>query len=251
MGRRAATVVATLLVAVSLAGCRSGPSDSGGTGRPTGLALGVDAGPLPAPPSPDPVIVAEAVVPSVQVFDRPGDGEAARSVASPRPSGAPAIFLVQERRDEMAKVLLPVRPAGSSGWVRLSDVTLSQHRWRIVVELAAYRLTVFQGPDVVRVETIGIGTAATPTPGGEWYTTELLRPPRADGPYGAYAFGLSGFTGTDDGPAGAFGQLGLHGTNDPSTLGRNVSLGCLRMTNEAITALATQLPLGVPVDVRR
>jgi len=110
---------------------------------------------------------------------------------------------------------------------------------------------VFQGPDVVRVETIGIGTGGTPTPGGRWYTTELLQPPSADGPYGTYAFGLSGFTGTEKGPTVAFGQLGLHGTNDPSTLGRNVSLGCLRVSNEAISALATQLPLGVPVEVLR
>ena len=150
----------------------------------------------------------------------------------------------------MAEVLLPLRPAGSTGWVRLTDIKLTQHRWRIVVELAAHRLTVFQGPDVVRVETIGIGTAGTPTPGGRWFTTELLKPPQPDGPYGPYAFGLSGFTGSDDGPTGANGQLGLHGTNDPSTLGRNVSLGCLRMSNEAISALATQLPLGVPVEIR-
>lgn len=197
------------------------------------------------------MIVAEATVPEVGVFDDPGDTTPDRTVGSPQPSGTPSVFLVLQRRSDMAEVLLPVRPAGSTGWVRLSDVTLTQHRWRIVVELSAYRLTVFQGPNVVRVETIGVGTGGTPTPGGRWYTTELLQPPKPDGPYGTYAFGLSGFTGTEDGPAGAFGQLGLHGTNDPSTLGRNVSLGCIRMSNEAISALATQLPLGVPVEVRR
>ena len=251
MGRRAATFLLTVvaLAPVALAGCRGGSTER--AGRPNSGPGVADAGPLPSPPGPDPVIVAEAVVPLVEVFDGPESTQASRRLPSPRPSGAPAVFLVLQRRSLMAEVLLPVEPSGSSGWIRLGDVKLSQHRWRIVVELAAYRLTVFQGPDVVRVETIGVGTAATPTPGGRWYTTELLRPPRADGPYGAYAFGLSGFTGTDDGPPGAFGQLGLHGTNDPSTLGRNVSLGCLRMTNEAISALATQLPLGVPVDVRR
>ena len=191
------------------------------------------------------------MVPLVEVFDQPGDpSPAPRSVPSPRPSGTATVFVVLQRRGDMAEVLLPLKPAGSSGWVKLSDVKLTQHRWRIVVELAAYRLTVFQGPDVVRVETIGIGTAGTPTPDGRWFTTELLRPPKPDGPYGPFAFGLSGFTGSEDGPSGANGQLGLHGTNDPSTLGRNVSLGCLRMSNEAITALATQLPLGVPLDIR-
>jgi len=249
MGRRAAHLVAGVAAVLAFAGCSSGSPESGG--EPSSDVVRTEAGPLPAPPQPDPVIVAEAVVPVVQVFDQPDEsGPVTRTVPAPRPSGAPTVFVVLQRRTAMAEVLLPLRPPGSSGWVRLGDVRLTQHRWRIVVELAAYRLTVFQGPDVVRVETIGIGTAGTPTPGGRWYTTELLQPPSPDGPYGTYAFGLSGFTGSEDGPAGAYGELGLHGTNDPSTLGRNVSLGCLRMSNEAISALATQLPLGVPVDVR-
>lgn len=243
-------MVAALAV-IGAVGCQGGGHETVGTRPRAGPPPRADAGPLPAPPSPEVVVVAEAAVPSVEVFDDPGDASPVRSVASPQPSGSPPVFLVLQRKADMAEVLLPVRPAGASGWVKLSDVRLTQHRWRIVVELAAFRLTVFQGPDVVRVETIGVGTAATPTPGGRWYTTELLQPPRPDGPYGTFAFGLSGFTGSPDGPAGAFGQLGLHGTNDPSTLGRNVSLGCLRMSNDAITALASQLPLGVPVDVRR
>jgi len=239
-----------VLGVLALAACANGTSDTVGT-RPGPGPQRVESGPLPGPPGADPVIVAEAALPLIEVFDEPGDtSPAPRTVTSPRASGAPTVFVVLQRKGEMAEVLLPIRPAGSSGWVKQSDVRLSQHRWRIVVELAAYRLTVFQGPDVVRVETIGIGTAGTPTPGGRWFTTELLKPPNPDGPYGSFAFGLSGFTGAEDGPAAAYGQLGLHGTNDPATLGRNVSLGCLRMSNEAISALATQLPLGVPVDVR-
>lgn len=251
MGRRAGNlVVVAVVAALALVGCSNGTDDPAGTGPRTGPPRS-DAGPLPAPPSPDPVLVAEAVVPLIEVFDQPGDpSPAPRTVTSPRASGAATVFVVQQRKGEMAEVQLPVRPSGSTGWVKLSDVKLSQHRWRMVVELAAYRLTVFQGPDVVRVETIGIGTAGTPTPGGRWYTTELLRPLTPNGPYGPFAYGLSGFSGVEDGPATAYGQLGLHGTNDPATLGRNVSLGCLRVSNEAISALATQLPLGVPVDVR-
>lgn len=250
MRRRAGFLVAGVAALLILVGCASDGRDPAGTGPRRGNER-VDAGPLPGAPSPDPVIVAEAVVPLVEVFDEPGDASPApRTVASPRPSGTAAVFVVLQRRTDMAEVLLPLRPAGTSGWVRLSDVKLTQHRWRMVVELGAHRLTVFQGPDVVRVETIAIGTAGTPTPDGRWYTTELLKPPQPDGFYGPYAFGLSGFTGSEGGPAGAYGQLGLHGTNDPSTLGSNVSLGCLRMSNDAISALATQLPLGVPVEIR-
>jgi lipoprotein-anchoring transpeptidase ErfK/SrfK len=228
-----------LAVLLLLAGCGGGGDKGASSTTVAGSPTRVDAGPLPAPPTPDPVVVATA----------DAGVTAPKTVSSPRPSGAAAVFLVTQRRGDMVEVLLPIRPSGSKGWVKAEQVEMTQHRWRIVVELGAHRLTVFQGPDVVRVETIGVGAAATKTPGGRWFTTELLQPP-SDGTYGSYAYGLSGFTGTPGGPEGAVGQLGLHGTNDPSTLGRDVSLGCIRVSNDAITALAKQLPLGVPVDVR-
>ena len=248
MHRARRLLLVSLLVAVAACSGHgkkvvAGPTTSVAVPRP-------DSSGLPAPPLPDPVVVAQAAVPSVPVFDGPSAaGPANRTVDSPRPSGAPAVFLVQQQQGDLLQVLLPTRPNGSSGWIRAADVTLTQHHWHLVVELGAHRLTVFSGSDVVRVETIGVGTQGTPTPGGRWFTTELLQPPTPDGPYGPYAYGLSGFTGAPGGTAGVDGQLGLHGTNDPSTLGKDVSLGCIRMSNDAISALATQLPLGVPVDV--
>jgi lipoprotein-anchoring transpeptidase ErfK/SrfK len=50
--------------------------------------------------------------------------------------------------------------------------------------------------------------------------------------------------------AGGDGVIGIHGTNDPSTIGRDASFGCIRMSNEAITRLATTLPIGVPVEIK-
>ena len=49
--------------------------------------------------------------------------------------------------------------------------------------------------------------------------------------------------------AGGDGVIGIHGTNDPSTLGKDVSHGCIRMSNSGITKLAKILPLGVPVQI--
>ena len=86
MGRRAALLVASFALLI-LAGCSDGTPEAGtdprsGAERPT-------AGPLPAPPSPDPVIVAEAAVPLIEVFDQPGDtSPAPRTVTSPRASGS-------------------------------------------------------------------------------------------------------------------------------------------------------------------
>ncbi|HZC98812.1 MAG TPA: L,D-transpeptidase [Actinomycetes bacterium] len=43
-------------------------------------------------------------------------------------------------------------------------------------------------------------------------------------------------------------MIGIHGTNDPSGLGKDVSHGCIRMSNTGINKLARILPLGVPVQ---
>ena len=53
---------------------------------------------------------------------------------------------------------------------------------------------------------------------------------------------LSSFDGGD-------AEIGLHGNDDASVLGDNVTHGCIRMDNAEITKLAALLPLGTPVDV--
>jgi lipoprotein-anchoring transpeptidase ErfK/SrfK len=96
-----------------------------------------------------------------------------------------------------------------------------------------------------------VGRARTPTPGGRYYTKELLRPPRPDSVYGPYAYGLSGFSNELTTFDGGDGVIGIHGTNDPAGLGQDVSHGCIRMPNAEIVKLVEQikLPLGVPVDI--
>ena len=108
----------------------------------------------------------------------------------------------------------------------------------------------YQGGTIVDVEPVGLGTRDTPTPGGSYYTKELLRPPNPNGPYGPFAYGLSGFSNVLTDFAGGDGVIGIHGTNDPSLLGHDVSHGCIRMSNAGITNLVSVLPLGVPVDIR-
>jgi lipoprotein-anchoring transpeptidase ErfK/SrfK len=60
---------------------------------------------------------------------------------------------------------------------------------------------------------------------------------------------MSGFSDVLFDFAGGDGQFGIHGTNDPSALGRDVSHGCIRMSNPGISFLARILPAGVPVRV--
>ena len=110
-------------------------------------------------------------------------------------------------------------------------------------------LKVFKGDEVILDSPIAAASANTPTPGGLYFTNMLLQPPDPNGPYGTYAYGLSGYSDTLSSFNGGPGQLGIHGTNDPSKMGQNVSNGCIRLRNQDIEKLAGILPLGVPVQI--
>ena len=43
---------------------------------------------------------------------------------------------------------------------------------------------------------------------------------------------------------------GLHGTNNPHLIGRYVSNGCIRLQNETIESLYTQIPLGTKILIQ-
>jgi lipoprotein-anchoring transpeptidase ErfK/SrfK len=203
-----------------------------------------------APPSSPTSVVAYAAVPTVGIYESPGASEPQRTLDDPQPSGSPLVFLVRERQPDWIEVLLPVRPNGSTGWVRQADVTLYEHDYAVVVELQTHRVTVFKAGETLLQEPAGIGTSNTPTPGGLYYLKELLKPPDPNGTYGPFAFGLSGFSNVLTSFQGGEGVIGLHGTNDPSGLGKDVSAGCIRIDNDAITRLAEILPLGTPVEIR-
>jgi lipoprotein-anchoring transpeptidase ErfK/SrfK len=201
---------------------------------------------------PDPYVhlVAKAVRASVPIYQEPTPATPPTTqLANPTEDGAPLVFLVQDTQPGWLRVLLPVRPNGSVGWIRSSDVTMTKHEFRILIELAAHKITVFHRDGVFMEEKIGVGRGPTPTPIGVFYTKELLQPPNPNTAYGAYAYGLSGYSNVLTDFAGGDGVVGIHGTNDPATLGTDVSHGCIRMSNAAITRLAETLPLGVPVVI--
>ena len=196
--------------------------------------------------------VAEAAVPLVAVSSTAARDDTVHTFTNPVPSGGPLVFLVEDLTDlQQFEVLLPTRPNGSFGWVDGNDVRLTRHNFAIEVRLDDFVLTVFEKERPIFETTVGVARENAPTPLGRYYTTELLRPPEPDTVYGAYAYGLSGFSDVFTSFAGGDGQLGIHGTNDPSTLGTNVSAGCIRLHNDDITQMVETLglPVGVPVDV--
>lgn len=196
-------------------------------------------------------LVAQARASTVKVYSSAKATSATGELRSPLPSGAPLVFLVQERSSGRLRVLLPVRPNESQGWIRASDVKLYQHNYRIVVSVGKHTLALYKAGKVVLRVPVGLGKTGTPTPGGVFYTKELLRPPNPKGDYGPYAFGLSGYSTVLTDFLGGDGEIGIHGTSDPNSVGKSVSHGCIRMSNANITKLARMLPLGVPVQIMR
>ena len=202
--------------------------------------------------------VAVAKLASVEVYTSPVQPEPARTLENPQPSGAAPggtytlRMLVVEDRGDWLKVLLPLRPNGSNGWIRRATVDVESHDYRAVVELGQHRITVWKGNEVLLQEPVGVGASGrTPTTKGLFYTIELYPVlPDQQSAYGPWAFALSGYSEvlTSFGDGGT-GVLGLHGTGDPSSIGRDVSNGCIRMSNSGITRLANTLPLGTPIEI--
>jgi len=196
-------------------------------------------------------LVAHARNRSIAVRSRRG-GRVERRLRARRIEGRriPLVLLVKRRRGAWLRVYLPVRPNGSTGWIRARDVRLRVNPYRVEVSLRRHRLTLWRNGRRVKTRDVGVGQAVAPTPKGRYFVTDLIKARDPAGLYGPYAFGLSAHSPVHTAFRGGRGQIGIHGTNLPQALGTDVSQGCIRVSNETIEALAGVLPLGTPVDIR-
>lgn len=247
VGLAAVAIVTVVAVAV---GGRLTTSGSTKETAPTPSAAPPTSVPTPTTTAPRPADVATTKVPVLEAFDAPGGTRVVASLSDRTDYQQPRTLLVTERQGEWLKALLPIRPNRTEGWIRLSDVTLSQNPYRITVDLGAHTVRLFKDGQELLSSPAVIGADRTPTPLGTYYVTDPvdLRT-RSGGPYGAYALGLSGFSEVLFQFNGGPGQIALHGTNNPELVGQSVSNGCVRIPNDVIVAIATQVPLGTPVVI--
>ena len=194
-------------------------------------------------------VVAEAIVPTVRVYRAPEGRRPFLRLPNPSGTGSPLVFLVRHRAAGWEQVYLPVRPDGSTGWIRDRDVRLALDPYSVQVRLSSHELVLRRRTRILARIPAGVGRSVLPTPRGRYYIVELLKQPDPAGLYGPYAFGLSAYSRVLMSFGGGPGQIGIHGTNDSSSFGRDVSHGCIRIPNAAITHLAALLPLGTPVTI--
>jgi lipoprotein-anchoring transpeptidase ErfK/SrfK len=247
----AAAAMLALVSAGLLAGALLAPAASRAPGAGAGAAAAAAGGDAYAwpPASAHSSVVANALAREVAVYKEPGDATPWHTYTNPTPQRTPLVFLVRRMRPRWVQVMLPTRPNGSVGWLRAQAVVLRADHYSVTVDLAHRRLRLRRGVRTVLRAAIGVGRAATPTPTGLYYVTELLRQPDPQGTYGPWAFALSAHSTVLSHFGGGDGQIGLHGTNDPAGVGHTVSHGCIRVRNDVISRLAAIVPLGTPVRV--
>jgi lipoprotein-anchoring transpeptidase ErfK/SrfK len=165
--------------------------------------------------------------------------------------GSPLVVLAVARTSGWLQVLLPTRPNGSTAWVRTADVKTTVPEMRVELSFDRHELRVLRTADGAELMTapVGFGSPSSPTPGGRFFVRDHFPTEGGDHPYGPFAFGLSGHSdvhmqfGTGD------GRIAIHGTNQPSSVGVNVSNGCPHVTNDVVLALVPLMPLGTPVVI--
>jgi len=185
-----------------------------------------------------------------EIFDRP-ELAAPSYVLEPATSlGSPRVFLVETGpADGWVEVSLPIRPNGSTGWVRAGALELTVLDYAIFVDLSDRRLRLEQGDETVLETEVAVGSPHNPTPTGNYFVTDIVQLADPGGPWGPFALGLSAFSDTITEFNGGDGIIGIHGTNRPASIGEPVSLGCVRVPNEIAAELAELVKLGTPVEI--
>ncbi|MDF2588639.1 MAG: ErfK/YbiS/YcfS/YnhG family protein [Anaerocolumna sp.] len=125
---------------------------------------------------------------------------------------------------------------------RLKEKNLQyqQHKkdtYSITINVANRTLTLYKNGAFYKSYTVAVGKPATPTPKGTFKIINKAINP--NGPFGARWLGLNA-------PGGGYG---IHGTNNPRSIGKRVSNGCVRMYNSDVIELSNLVDIGTTVKI--
>jgi hypothetical protein len=127
----------------------------------------------------------------------------------------------------------------------------------VTVDRAHFRLRLFKLLRLAKTYTVAVGRAGLATPPGEYNVLERQVNPSWHVPNASWAGSLAGQT-IPPGPSdplvarwlGLGDGIGIHGTNEPFSIGSAASHGCIRMLPADVIALYPRVPLGTPVYIR-
>ncbi|MBM4762877.1 L,D-transpeptidase family protein [Bacillus sp. B15-48] len=108
--------------------------------------------------------------------------------------------------------------------------------YKIEVSINNRLLRLFKNGVLEKQYPIAVGRILHGTPVGDFII--INKAPNPGGPYGTMWMSLSKQ------------HYGIHGTDDPSSIGKAVSRGCIRMFNHDVEELARIVPIGTHVSIR-
>ncbi|WP_458414488.1 L,D-transpeptidase family protein [Schinkia sp. CFF1] len=108
--------------------------------------------------------------------------------------------------------------------------------YRIHISATKRKLQLYKNRSLLKVYPIAVGRMVTATPTGDFII--INKAPNPGGPFGSMWMSLSKQ------------HYGIHGTNNPSSIGKAVSKGCIRMYNRDVEELSRIVPIGTPVQIR-
>jgi lipoprotein-anchoring transpeptidase ErfK/SrfK len=225
---------------------RDGPSLAAPDEEPVETPEPVEE-PVPEPPG-ELIVGIERAVP---ITVRPGGG---RTVGTMPPAsrfyGEPLVAWIQRVSPDgrYGLVSVPYVAGDRQGWMRLRGLEDDETTISVEADLSEHRIVVRRGDRVLLRAPAATGAPGSPTPTGHFFVTDRVAFP-GGGALGTYAFGISGIQ--PNLPAGWAGgdQLAIHGTNVPTSIGRSVSAGCLRVSERVLDRLRPLLDLGTPVVI--
>jgi len=130
----------------------------------------------------------------------------------------------------------------------------------IKVDIKTNMLGVFDADKLVATYPVSVGSAQTASPIGEWKVRGITKLPRFryDKEMLKHGQRSGNFHILPPGPNSQVGVIwialnkkgiGIHGTNEPETIGHAASHGCIRLANWDVVRLAQKVKPGVPVSI--
>jgi len=114
----------------------------------------------------------------------------------------------------------------------------NKNLYSIMINVENHTLTLYKDGKINKVYPIAVGKTSTPTPRGVFKIINKSINP--GGPFGVRWLGLSA-------PNGSYG---IHGTNIPMSIGKNVSNGCVRMFNQDVLEVSNLVSIGTVVNIK-
>ena len=195
----------------------------------------------------------------VAVFRERGD-VTATSFLGEQGGPPPVVLMTESPVDGWARVLLPTRadataPGPATGWVSIDGLKLVPAGRRIEVQRSRHLVIVTDHDRIVRHMSAAVGRSQAPTPAVASFVVAIHKPIETQdskGPLGPFTLHLAAWsTAVADYSADpSWDGLVIQGTNCPTTcLGRSITNGSIRVSNDNVMWLARNLSVGTPVTI--